>query len=138
MVKREYPRLYECLKKEPMFLYNYGAELYYSKDYEASERILREYLQKVADYDAWILVGCDLYQEDLPEKALAAFQRAAAMCQGRLYPLYRQMLIYERMGKSGDMRRLARIVVDKELKIGTKNTDAMKERAKRLLEKEVR
>ena len=137
IVETEYPRLYGHLKDEPMFLYNYGAELYYAADYERSNEVLREYLGKVADYDGWLLVGYNYDKEDLPEKALAAFQKASAMCPGRFYPLYRQMLIFQRMGLVKETRRVAREIVDKVVKVPSREVETMKRKAKDILENEI-
>ena len=52
-----------------MFLYNYGAELHYAKEPELSNKILYRYLEKVADYDAWILIGCNYCEKSENHKS---------------------------------------------------------------------
>ena len=91
----------------------------------------------MADYDGWLLVGYNYDKEDLPEKALAAFQKASAMCPGRFYPLYRQMLIYQRMGLVKETRRVAREIVDKVVKVPSREVETMKRKAKGILENEI-
>ena len=63
------PQLYSRLKNYPMFLYNYGAELHYAKEPELSNKILYRYLEKVADYDAWILIGCNYCEKSENHKS---------------------------------------------------------------------
>ena len=133
VLETTYPRLYPHLRANPLFLYNYGAELYYANDYQKSIAVLTECVQKMADYDTYMLIGYNYYQEDRPEKALEAFQVASSMCPGRLYPLYRQMLIYKQLGKYDLALQMAREIVNKPVKVPSSKADLIKQEARQQL-----
>nr|WP_321486270.1 hypothetical protein [uncultured Draconibacterium sp.] len=54
----EYEKLYSTpLKQNPFFLYNYGAELNYTKKYDKSIEVLIECVNKFNDYDLQLLLA---------------------------------------------------------------------------------
>ena len=136
VLEKEYPLLYTKLKGYPMFLYNYGAELHYAGKYDLSCDVLDEYLQQVADYDAWLLLADNYYGQDRYSRAIDALKRAEKMCPGRFFPLYKQMLIYQRMGNKRECVQMANRILDKKVKIPSTDIEQMKQEALCILEKE--
>lgn len=129
----DYSRLYNHLRKYPNFLYNYGAELNYAGEYWLSNKVLEEYLMQMADYDAWLLMADNFQKMNQCENAVLAFQKAAAMCPGKIYPLYAQIFLYQRLNKMDKVIDLAQQVVNKKVKILSSDVKIMKQQAKSLL-----
>ncbi|MCB6972996.1 MULTISPECIES: O-antigen ligase family protein [Butyricimonas] len=125
----DFPLLYSKMKYYPMFLYNYGAELNYAGQYEASNIILEQYLHKVADYDAWLLIADNYQRQDSCFQAIRALQRAVTMCPGRFYPLYQQMEIFKRLGDKGNAIQMANAIRMKKVKVPSSNIERMREEA---------
>ena len=132
-VERDYPRLYPRLRHYPPFLYNYGAELYYAGQFERSDAILREYSARTADYDAWVLTGEARRATGRHEEAVAAFRKAAAMCPGRLYPLYGEMETYRDAGMTEEARKTAETIMRNPVKTHTPVTEGIIQEAQALL-----
>ena len=129
----DYSWLYEYLREYPNFLYNYGAELNYAGEYNLSNKVLKEYLTQKADYDAWLLMADNFQRMNQYADAMISFQKAAAMCPGRIYPLYAQMLLFQYLDEMDKAQNVARQIVNKNVKILSSDVQRMVQHAERLL-----
>ena len=132
----DYPILYLKLKSYPMFLYNYGAELHYAKKYKLSNMILEQYVRRIADYDAWLLIADNYQKQNSYFQAIVVYQKAGAMCPGKFYPLYQQMNIFRRIGDKAKAIQVAKIIQNKRIKVFSSDIEYIKKEALNFLKDE--
>lgn len=127
----EFHRLYFTrLKKDPLFLYNYGAELHYAGNYDSSNKILNKCTNKFNDYDLQLLFAINyLRLKDYP-KAEAKFKLASDMIPNRFYPLYQLVKLYQITGQKHRAKNLANDLLEKPIKIPSTTIDAIKQEMK--------
>lgn len=118
----DYERLHDPLKSNGRFLYNYGAELHYSKHYDESLRILEECERYIFDYDVLMLKG-DCYQ-NLGDtlKAVCNYDYAARMVPNKFQPLYCKMNLFLAQKDTSKAVNVAAVILSKEIKIDRSKT----------------
>lgn len=113
----DYERLHDRLKRNGNFLYNYGAELHYSKHYQESLNILDECERFINDYDV-LMLKADCYQ-NLGDtlKAIDNYDGATKMVPSKFLPLYYMMNLYKEMGDTAKAVGVANGIVNKKIKV---------------------
>lgn len=114
----EYEDLYKRMK-DVSFLYNYAAELSIAQEYEYSNKILKECTNYINDTDVQLLMAENYVQLKEYNKASECLLFAHNMCPNRFIPLYRLMVLYIESNKKSDARNVAKIIVNKQIKISS-------------------
>lgn len=119
LILAQYQQLLEStsLKEDARFLYNYAAELYYAKHYWESIKIANLCKKYWIDYDLVILLA-DSYMRIGDFKASEKYwKQASYMCPVRFIPLYELFQLYKTIGKIEDAKNIAKIIINKPVKI---------------------
>lgn len=113
----DYQRLYEQLKHNKLFLYNYGAELHQIEHYDESLTIINECSGFLNDYDVQLLLG-DCY-EKLGDtiNAINHYTQAGYMVPNKFIPHYYIMRLYLKQGDTLKAMYEANLILNKEIKI---------------------
>lgn len=114
----EYEDLYKRMK-DVSFLYNYAAELSMAQEYKYSNKILEECTNYINDTDAQLLMAENHQQLREYDKAIECLLFAHNMCPNRFIPLYRLMVLYIESDKRSDARNVAKMIVNKQIKISS-------------------
>lgn len=117
VVHQRYAELYDNLKDNPSFMYNYGAWLHHNDYYAESLVILNECTKLFDDYNIELMIADNYKQLGYTQKAIQTFEYANAMIPCRFLPLYHEMKIYEETGDYTNACKLARKILDKPIKI---------------------
>ena len=122
VVLPDYERLYNRLKRNGNFLYNYGAELHFSKHYQESLNILEECESMIYDYDV-LMLKADCYQ-NLGDtlSALANYDYAAKMVPSKYLPHYCVMNIYLSQRDTINAIITAKSILSKDVKVDRSKT----------------
>ena len=116
-VHQRYAELYDNLKDNPSFMYNYGAWLHHNDYYAESLVILNECTKLFDDYNIELMIADNYKQLGYTQKAIQTFEYANVMIPCRFLPLYHEMKIYEETGDYTNACKLARKILDKPIKI---------------------
>lgn len=130
-----YRDLYPLLKKEAVFLFEYGQCLSKTEQYEESIRILSEGVFRSSDPMFYNIIGKNhqaLKQYDQAEKA---FRQASWMIPHRLYPHYLMAKMYFESGQTEKGLETARELIDKDPKVMSEAVEDMKKEMEELIEK---
>lgn len=135
----EYNKLYsKSLKRNPFFLYNYGAELNFAGRFDKSVEILTECQLRFNDYDLQMLLADNYYQMGETEKATQIYQHASNMIPCRFLPIYQLLKIYRKAGQKDMAVKYANKIVNKKVKIPSLTVNSIKaEAAEYLKENEI-
>ena len=112
-----YAALRAELKDNPLFLYNYAAELNVAGRYAESLRIGSESEQRMADYPTQLLLADNCKQLGRRGEAERHLWQAAYMCPNRFVPLYELHRLYKAAGDTAGMRRTADAILRKPVKV---------------------
>ncbi|MGV8090420.1 MAG: O-antigen ligase family protein [Mangrovibacterium sp.] len=130
----EYERLYSTLlKRNPFFLYNYGAELNIAGRFDKSINILTECKKRFNDYDLQMLMADNYYKKDESEKAIQTYQHASNMIPCRFLPIYRLFEIYRKQGQKDMAMKYANEIINKKVKIRSSTVASIKSKAEEYL-----
>ena len=113
----DYYELYGELKDEPLFLYNYAAELNVAGRYAQSLRVGQECEARMADYFTRLLQADNCRKLGRTEEAEAHLVQAAYMCPNRFVPLHELYLLHEAKADTPAMRRVAEAILRKPVKV---------------------
>jgi len=114
----EYRKLYlSGLKRNPFFLYNYGAELNVAGKFDESIAILIACKKRFNDYDLQMLMADNYYKKGETEKAIQAYQHASNMIPCRFLPIYQLFEIYKEAGEKEMAVKYAGKIVNKKVKV---------------------
>lgn len=113
----DYGCLYEHLKYNCKFLYNYGAELHFSHHYNESIVVLEECSKNLNDYDVQMLIG-DCHQ-NLGDtvKAIEHYNYAGRMVPSKFMPQYYIMNLYLARGDTLNAINTANVILAKDVKV---------------------
>lgn len=113
----QYADMYDDLKENGAFLYNYGAELHFVGRYEEALDVFHECVCKYNDYNVQMLMaGC--YQHlGHSQAAVEKYRYANRMVPNRFLPLYHEMQIYIENGDSMRACEGARTIIERPVKI---------------------
>lgn len=112
-----YERLYPVMKANPLFLYNYGAELNRAGLWGESMKVIAECRERFNDMDVQMLMGDNCERMGMYDTAGMHYRRAASMCPSRFIPPYRLAKLYIRQGKIAKAAEVARMIVRKPVKV---------------------
>jgi len=132
----EYKLLHNKLFNNELFLYNYAAELNFTKHYEESQSIAHECECLWADYDLQMLMADNCQQMKGYEEAEQHFRTAAAMCPVRFMPLYQLAKMYDAIGRKNETITVAKQIINKPIKIASPTVIAIQREMRQLIEKE--
>lgn len=114
----EYTKLYSTvLKRNPFFLYNFGAELNSAGRFDKSIKVLTECQHHFNDYDIQILLADNYYKIGEYEKATESYQHASNMIPCRFMPLLGLLGIYKELGNKDMATKYANEIINKQVKI---------------------
>lgn len=130
----EYKKLHNThLKKNPFFLYNYGAELNVAGKYNESIDILSECKELFNDYDLQMILA-DNYQKTRDiTKAIEVYKHAWDMIPARFLPLFRIFEIYKETGQNDLAQQWAEKILNKKVKIPSVTVSYIQNEAKSFL-----
>ena len=134
-VMPDYARLYKTMNRNGLFLYNYGAELNYINKWDKSVVVLTECANFYNDIDLQLLLADNYTQLKQYSKAENCFLLAHQMIPNRFIPLYRLVLLYKEEGKIQEARRIAEIIVKKQVKVESLDVVTIKAEMRDLLKK---
>ena len=129
-----YRLLYDTLRKNELFLYNYAAELNVAGHYGESMDMAKECERLWADYDLQMLLADNCRQLKRYSVAEAHYKIASAMCPVKFVPLYELANLYLAMGRFVEALTLAQKILDKEIKIPSTTIHSIKNRMLELLD----
>lgn len=130
---KDYDRLLPLCADNPRFLFDYAKLLQANGAWMDSNAMLRRGTKVSNDPMFWVVMGNNYQELGLYAEASNCYDTAYLQMPNRLYPLYRKMLLYERMGEKRNMRKMARCVVEFEPKVQSPAVSEMKARARKLL-----
>ena len=132
----EYERLHPAMSGNELFLYNYTAELNVAGRYSESLQIGKACEQLLADYDLQMLMVDSYEKLKQYEAAEMCYKKAAAMCPVKFMPLYRLAKLHEEQGNIVEARQLAKLILEKKVKIPSPAVAAIKREMQQLVERE--
>ena len=112
-----YSDLYRHYARNPYFLYNYAAELFYAGHFHAALQIAEECRTYWASYNLELLTGDIFRHLKQYRKAHTHYQLAAHMCPVRFAPLEGMYLAYKASGNIHKSDSVANIIQAKEIKV---------------------
>lgn len=124
----KYHCLYQKLKRDPTFLYNYAASLYGERANERAERIMKECLLFRTDYSTLLLLGNIYITKGEDDNAKKIYKEMSEMCPNRFLPLYELFLIADRKGQRDEAISLCETILEKEIKINSDKVQFIKTR----------
>lgn len=105
--------LYDDLKDNYRYIYDYGYALHKCNRYQESNEILKEGAKISSDPMFYNIMGRNLEAMGLYEEAEKAFIHAHHMVPQRLYPLTLLMRMHIRLGNNNEALRYGKIILDK-------------------------
>jgi O-antigen ligase len=129
----KYEKIYPYFKRNPLFLYNYGAELNFINEYKRSIEILEECKKSLHDYDVQMLLADNYYNLGEVEKAINAYKHASNMIPSRFLPLYELVKIFKETNKKSLAIEVAKEIRDKPVKIPSSTVNLIKKEINELL-----
>ncbi len=130
----EYEKLYLTpIKRNPFFLYNYGAELNVAGQFDKSIGILTECKKQFNDYDLQMLLADNYRKKREPEKAIHIYHHASNMIPCRFLSLFHIFEIYKENGQRNEAIQYAWRIKDKKVKIPSLTVNRIKAEAKDFL-----
>ena len=130
----EYEKLYSTsLKRNPFFLYNYGAELNVANRFGQSTEILNECKKRFNDYDLQMLLADNYHKKGEHEKAIQMYEHATNMVPCRFLPLYKLFGIYKEANQKDMTEKSAVEIINKQVKIPSSSVSFIKSEASNYL-----
>ena len=129
-----YSKMKPQMKHNPLFLYNYAAELNYVENYDESLAITKECLESLNDYDVQLLLADNLSNISRIDESINAYQQAANMIPCRFEPLDGIMNLYLSKGDTLCAVKVAHEIVEKSVKIPSLRVNQIIESAQLLIE----
>ena len=105
--------LYDNLKDNYRYIYDYGYALHKCKRYRESNEILKEGAKISSDPMFYNIIGKNLEAMGLYEEAEQSYLHAHYMVPQRLYPLTLLMRMHIRLGNNNEALRYGRMILDK-------------------------
>ena len=107
--------LYDDLKDNYRYIYDYGYALHKCKRYQESNKILKDGAKISSDPMFYNIIGKNLEALGLYEEAEKAYLHAHYMVPQRLYPLTLLMRMHIRLGNNNEAIRYGRMILDKPI-----------------------
>ena len=136
IVMPDYAKLYKTMSRNGLFLYNYGAELNYTSEWKKSNLLLKKCSNFYNDIDLQLLLADNYIQLKQYREAENCLLLAHQMIPNRFIPLYRLALLYKAQGKMHDVKRIARFLIKKPIKVISSDVLTIKREMGELIHKE--
>ena len=130
-----YANLYPLLRHNPLFIYNYAAELNFVGKYSKSLALIKECEKTYRDYDTQMLLADNYRKLKQTTKALAIYQNVEYMIPSKFLPLDCQLEIQIENNNFREAEELAKEIIGKKVKISSNQISAIINQAKIFLEK---
>lgn len=130
----EYGRLYPELNQQKHFLFEYALCLSETGQYEASNGIFFRFLYFGSDPMVYNCMGNNYKNMGDYEKAENMYFLALHTVPNRHYPLYLLMKLYADSGSPEKAKKMAKILLEKPVKVESQAIEEMMEEAKKMLE----
>ena len=114
-----YEKMKPQMQHNPLFLYNYAAELNYIGRYEESLAITEECREGWNDYDVQMLLADNLENTGQIDQAIGAYQHALDMIPCRFEPLESMMTLSLNNRDTLSVMRLAQTIISKPIKVNS-------------------
>ena len=136
VVCEDYAPLYERMKWNHNYLFEYGRALHLMEKYEESNQILKEAEQICGDPMILNIQGKNHEALGEFDQAARLYRRAYHRLPNRLYPLYLEMEMYASpaCNRPEAAKEIAQRILDTKEKIPSKAVEEIKERAFKLVE----
>lgn len=128
-----YEKMKPQMQHNPLFLYNYAAELNYIGRYEESLMITEECRLGWNDYDVQMLLADNLENTGQIDQAINAYQHALDMIPCRFEPLESMMTVYLENGDTLKAMEMAEEIINKPVKVQSFRVEQIRSAAKLLL-----
>ena len=135
IVCEDYAPLYERMRWNYNYLFEYGRALHQMERYEESNRILQEAERICGDPMILNIQGKNYEALGTYDQAARLYQRAYNRLPNRLYPLYLEMEMYAspQCNRLDAAKEIARRILDTKEKIPSQAVKEMKERAREVM-----
>lgn len=133
-VLSQYEKIYTWMKRDGLFLYNYGVILNQERKYHESIKMLHECCLYFNDFDVQMLLAQNYIHIGAYKNAEQHLILASKMCPVRFLPLYKLMNLYSKMQKNDKANYYAQIIINKPVKVNSLQVIKIKKAAKILLE----
>lgn len=132
VVCEDYAPLYERMRWNHNYLFEYGRALHQTGHYEESNRILKEAERLCGDPMILNIQGKNHEAMEQFDQAAMLYRRAYDRLPNRLYPLYLEMEMYASptCDRMEEAKRIALRILDTKEKIPSKAVEEMKEKAR--------
>lgn len=112
-----YDGMKSVMKRDPLFLYNYSAELYALGKHEESLELISYYENMWNDYDVQIMKGSNYSALNDIEMALKSYDQAYNMIPCRFEPLFGKLLVYRAANDTLNVVQTAYEIIEKPVKV---------------------
>lgn len=133
IVRPQYKELNSEWNGNPLFMYNYGAELNYIKQYTESVLVLQKCAKYYNYYDVQMLLGDNYFKMKDWKKAETCYTNASLMCPNRFLPLSQLMNVYDSIGLNDEAIKIAYKIYNKPVKIKSTTVSGIRFKAKQRL-----
>lgn len=135
IVCEDYAPLYERMRWNHNYLFEYGRALHQMERYEESNRILQEAERICGDPMILNIQGKNYEALGAYDQAARLYQRAYNRLPNRLYPLYLEMEMYasSQCNRLDAAKEIARHILDTKEKIPSQAVEEMKVRAREVM-----
>lgn len=123
----EYQLLYDDMKSNPFFLFNYAVILYNQGKYDESYIIAEQAKSLWKNYEIELLLGDIEDKRNNPSKAIQHYMTASNMCPAKFHPLVQIQQIYKNHGDSISARKYATKIINKPEKVKSQQIKQIKE-----------
>ncbi|MBR5934660.1 MAG: O-antigen ligase family protein [Bacteroidaceae bacterium] len=128
-----YEKMKPQMQHNPLFLYNYAAELNYIGRYEESLSITEECRLGWNDYDVQMLLADNLENTGQIDDAIDAYRHAEDMIPCRFEPLESMMTVYLENGDTLMAITMAEEIINKPVKVQSFRVEQIRSAATQLL-----
>ena len=125
-----YKKMMPWMDWNPLFLYNYAAELNYVERYKESLALTKVCMKSYNDYDVQILLGDNFEHLGQAREALITYRHASDMIPNRFIPLKAMMDLYLQSGDTNTARLIANEILSKPVKVPSPQVEEIKRKAK--------
>lgn len=133
LMLKYYEGMPSFVKRNPLFLYNYAAELNYSGQYEESLSLIKLCEKKWNDYDVQILKANNYACLHDKENSIQSYNQAMNMIPCRFEPLLGEMLVYMEFNDTINVLRVANEINEKPIKVRSDRVSFIVERSQQVL-----
>ena len=132
-LQQRYEKLRPAMKRQPLFLYNYAAELHFHGCYSEALDVALQSRRLRDDYETEHLLADTYKGMKRNEDAKVAYKTMSQMCPNRFIPMYRlfEIAVEEEDYEKGKM--YAKEIIEKPVKIPSYRIDFMKLKFKQFI-----